>query len=246
MSRRMLLIDAGNSTLKWAVVDAGQWRAQGRSDYADWTDLKAALTAGATCFIASVADTAREVALAALLNEAGLAAVWLKAEAVFGDLKNSYRDPQQLGVDRWMGLIGARQRTRDPVLVVSAGTALTVDALTADGVFLGGVIVPGFALMRQALQQGTAQVVDVAGEMQAFPRTTADAVHSGILAALCGAIRQQYAQLAEVAGKLPRCLLTGGDAAMLLPHLNLTLPVESIPALILEGIHCVAVEKTSR
>lgn len=244
MSCRVLLIDAGNSTLKWAVVDAGQWRAQGRSDYADWSGLKAELTPDATCFIASVADPARVVALAALLDEAGMAAVWLRAEVGFGDLKNSYRDPRQLGVDRWMGLIGARQRTRDPVLVVSAGTAMTVDALTADGVFLGGVIVPGFGLMRQALQQGTAQVADVAGEPQAFPLTTADAVHSGILAALCGAIRQQYAQLAEAAGKQPRCLLTGGDAAILLPYLNL--PGELAPALILEGIHCVAVERTSR
>lgn len=244
MSQRVLLIDAGNSTLKWAAVDAGQWRAQGRSDYADWAGLKAELTPDATCFIASVTDPAREAALAALLNEAGLAAAWLKAEVGFGDLKNSYRDPQQLGVDRWMGLIGARQRTHDPVVVVSAGTAMTVDALAADGVFLGGVIVPGFKLMRQALQQGTAQVADVAGEMQAFPHTTADAVHSGILAALCGAIRQQYAQLAEAAGQPPRCLLTGGDAAMLLPSLNL--PGELAPALILEGIHCVAVERTSR
>jgi len=244
MSHRVLLIDAGNSTLKWAVVDAGQWRAQGRSDYADWAGLKAELTSDATCFIASVTDPAREAAMAALLNEAGLTAAWLKAEAGFGDLKNSYRDPQQLGVDRWMGLIGARQRTRDPVLVVSAGTAMTVDALAADGVFLGGVIVPGVKLMRQALQQRTARVADVAGEMRAFPRTTADAVHSGILAALCGAIRQQYAQLAEAAGQLPRCLLTGGDAAMLLPYLNL--PGELAPALILEGIHCVAVESASR
>ena len=241
---RVLLIDAGNSTLKWAAVDAGQWRAQGRSDYTDWTDLKAELTPDATCFIASVADPAREAALAAMLDEAGLAAVWLKAEAGFNDLKNSYRDPQQLGVDRWMGLIGARQRTRDAVLVVSVGTAMTVDALTADGVFLGGVIVPGFKLMRHALQQGTARVADAAGEQQAFPRATADAVHSGILAALCGAIRQQYAQLAEAADTPPRCLLTGGDAAMLLPHLNL--PGELAPALILEGIHCVAVERTTR
>ncbi|MDO9468240.1 MAG: type III pantothenate kinase [Thiobacillus sp.] len=244
MNQSVLLIDAGNSTLKWAAVDAGQWRAQGRSDYADWSGLKAELTAGAACYIASVADSSREAALAALLEEAGMTAVWLKGEAGFGDLKNSYLDPQQLGVDRWMGLIGARQRTCDPVLVVSAGTAMTVDALAADGVFLGGVIVPGFALMRQALQQGTARVADASGEWQAFPRATADAVHSGLLAALCGTIRQQYAHLAEAAGKPPRCLLTGGDAARLLPHLNL--PAESIPALILEGIHCVAMERTSQ
>lgn len=244
MSRRMLLIDAGNTVLKWAAVDAGQWRVHGRSDYADWSSLKVELTAGADCFIASVADPEREATLAALLDEAGLTAVWLKAEAGFGDLENRYREPLQLGVDRWMGLISARERTRDAVLVVSAGTALTIDALSADGVFLGGVIVPGFKLMQQALQQGTARVAEVAGEVQTFPRATADAVHSGILAALCGAIRQQYAQLAEAIGSPPHCLLTGGDAAMLLPHLNL--PAELAPALVLEGIHRVAMERASR
>jgi len=236
--KRRLLIDAGNSTLKWAVVEAGLWRAQGRSDYADWTGLKGELTAGTDCYIASVTDLAREQQLAALLAGAGIAPSWLKAEAGFSDLKNTYLNPQQLGVDRWMGLIAARQRTREPVLVVSVGTAMTVDAMDADGVFMGGVIVPGVTLMRQALRQGTAQIADTAGEWQAFPRNTANAVESGIVAALCGAIGQQHARLAEITRLTPHCLLTGGDAAMLLPHLSR--PAELVPSLVLEGIDCVA------
>jgi type III pantothenate kinase len=236
--KRRLLIDAGNSTLKWAVVEAGLWRTQGRSDYADWSSLEGELTAGSDCYIASVTDPTREQQLAALLDEAGIAPTWLKAEADFADLKNTYLNPQQLGVDRWMGLIAARQRTREPVLVVSVGTAMTVDALSADGVFLGGVIVPGATLMRQALLQGAAQIADAAGEWQAFPRNTADAVQSGIVAALCGAIERQHARLAKAAGVTPRCLLTGGDAEMLLPHLDR--PAERVPALVLEGMDCVA------
>ncbi len=232
------MIDAGNSTLKWVVVEAGEWRGQGRSDYADWSGLKGELSARTDCYIASVTDPAREQRLAALLDDAGIAPTWLKAEADFADLKNTYLNPQQLGVDRWMGLIAARQRSREPVLVVSAGTAMTVDALSADGVFLGGVIVPGATLMRQALRQGTAQIADSTGEWQAFPRNTADAVESGIVAALCGVIERQHARLAKVAGATPRCLLTGGDAEMLLPHLDR--PGERVPALVLEGMDCVA------
>lgn len=238
MNRRRLLIDAGNSTLKWAVVEAGEWRAQGRSDYADWAGLKAELTTGTDCYIASVTDSAREQQLAALLDEAGIAPSWLKAEADFADLKNTYLNPQQLGVDRWMGLIAARQRTREPVLVVSVGTAMTVDALNVDGVFLGGVIVPGVTLMRQALRQGTAQIADSTGECQAFPRNTADAVESGIVAALCGAIERQHARLAKAAGVTPRCLLTGGDAGMV--HAQLSVAAERVPSLVLEGMDCVA------
>ena len=243
MNRR-LLIDAGNSSLKWAVVEDGQWRAQGRSDYADWADLKVQLTAATPCFIASVARSAQEQALAALLAAAGSSAHWLAAEAEFAGVKNSYLKPLQLGTDRWMGLIAARARTREPVLVVSVGTAMTVDALAADGMFLGGVIVPGVRLMRQALQQGTARVADALGHWQAFPRSTADAVESGIVAALCGAIQQQYARLAGTSETVPQCLLTGGDAGRVLPHL--ALPVQQVPALVLEGVDCVARERMAR
>ena len=244
MNRRRLLMDAGNTRLKWAMVEAGQWHAQGTSVYTDWSALKVQLTAGTDCFVASVANPVHEQQLAALLEAAGLGATWLTAEAAFADVKNTYLNPQQLGVDRWMGLIAARRRTREPALVVSVGTAMTVDALSADGVFLGGVIVPGVSLMRQALQQGTARIGDAAGHWQAFPRTTADAVQSGIVAALCGAIQLQHARLAEAAGAAPHCLLTGGDAAMLLPHL--TVPAELVPALVLEGMDRVTNEGRSR
>jgi len=239
MSRRRILVDAGNTSLKWAVVEDGHWHASGRSDYVDWSALTAHLTAGTACFIASVAGDQLEQQLAALLETAGISPTWLTAEAAFGDVKNTYLNPRQLGVDRWMGLLAARQRmSSEAVLVVSIGTAMTVDALSAEGVFLGGVIVPGVRLMRQALQQGTARVEVETGVWQAFPRSTADAVQSGIIAALCGAIAQQHARLAEIAGTTPRCLLTGGDAEKVLSHLRV--PAEHVPVLVLEGIDRVA------
>jgi type III pantothenate kinase len=238
MNRRRMLIDAGNSRLKWALVEDGRWRAQGSTDYGDWTALKTHLALAGDCFVASVADVAREQKLAALMETAGVAATWLTAGAAFDEVKNSYLNPEQLGVDRWMSLIAARKRCRAATLVVSAGTAMTVDALSAEGVFLGGLIMPGARLMQQALQQGTARVDAAAGQWQAFPRSTADAVRSGIVAALCGAISQQYSRLAEVSSGAPLCLLTGGDAEMLLPHLPVQ--AEHVPALVLEGIACVA------
>ena len=238
MTRRRVLIDAGNSTLKWAVIEDGRWRAQGRCNYVDWSGLQEQLAEGVRCFIASVARPVNEKQLEALLASAGVVSSWLKAGTDFDDLKNTYLQPPQLGVDRWMGLIAARQRTRGPALVVSVGTAMTVDALTADGEFLGGLIVPGAALMRQALLQGAAQIADVSGQWTPFPRCTADAVESGIVAALCGAIHQQYGRLNELTGVSPLCLLTGGDTEMVRPFLSV--PAEPVPALILEGIDCVA------
>jgi type III pantothenate kinase len=232
------LLDAGNTSLKWAVVEDGHWHATGRSDYEEWSALTPQLMAGTDCFVASVAGAAREQQIASLLEATGITPIWLAAEPGFEEVRNTYLNPQQLGVDRWMALIAARRRTREAVLVVSVGTAMTVDALSATGIFLGGVIVPGVGLMRQSLQQGTARVDAAGGDWQAFPRATADAVQSGIVAALCGAIAQQHARLAELAGTAPRCLLTGGDAETVLSHLRV--PAEHVPALVLEGIDCVA------
>lgn len=243
MNRRRVLIDCGNTRMKWAVIEHGQWREQGSSDYADWSDLKTHLTIDTDCFIASVANTVHEQQLAAVLEAAGVVANWLTTGTEFAGVRNTYQNPRQLGVDRWMGLIAAHARTPEPVLVVSAGTAMTVDALAADGEFLGGIIVPGVSLMRQALLQGIARIAETSGHWQAFPLTTADAVQSGIVAALCGAIEQQHARLAEASSMPPQCLLTGGDAEMLLPHLSMH--AEHVSALVLEGMERVAGEGVS-
>ncbi len=237
MSGRVLL-DAGNSSLKWARVEGGRWLAQGRCAYDDLAGLQAVLATATSCFVACVAGAADRERLSQVLSGAGCETRWLASEARRGDLVNGYAQPEQLGVDRWMGLVAARRRTHDPVLVVSAGTALTVDALAATGEFLGGLIVPGVALMRAALVQGTAGVVTVAGRYEAFPRSTGDAAHSGIVAALCGAVRTQHAHLAAMTDMPPRCVVTGGDAALLLPHLELE--AEGVPGLVLEGIDEIA------
>ena len=244
MSTRRLLLDAGNTRLKWAVVEEGRWQAQGNLPYSELSALTLVLEQQAACYIASVARAQHERQINTLLAPFAITPTWLTAEAQFADVINTYADPAQLGVDRWMGLIAARQRTQRAVLVVSVGTAMTVDALSADGTFLGGVIVPGVALMQQALQHGTARVADVAGSWQAFPRSTADAVQSGMIAALCGAIHQQYAQLAQWAGSHPHCIVTGGNAEHVLPHLDFT--VEQVPALVLEGIARVVTEGESK
>ena len=240
MNARRLLLDAGNTRLKWAVVEDGRWQAQGSALYSDLSDFARVLDGRGTCYISSVGRVQHEDQIAALLAPYSITPTWLTSEAYFADVINTYVNPHQLGVDRWMGLIAARQRTLAATLVVSVGTAMTVDALSAEGKFLGGLIVPGANMMQWALQQGTAQVGEGSGVWQAFPRTTADAVQSGVIAALCGAIQRQYANLAEVAGMHPRCILTGGDADCLLPFLDF--PVEHVPALVLEGMERVTRE----
>lgn len=245
MTARRLLLDAGNTRLKWAVVEDGQWLSQGSAQYKDLTALTRVLEQDMVSYVASVARAQHEDQITALLAPySSMHTTWLASEAEFADVINTYSNPQQLGVDRWMGLIAARQRTQAATLVVSVGTAMTVDALSAEGEFLGGLIVPGLALMQRALQQGTAHVAEVRGTWQRFPRTTADAVQSGAVAALCGAIQQQYDHLSEATGMQPHCILTGGDAECLLPCLDI--PVEQVPMLVLEGMERVTRESESK
>ncbi len=244
MRDRRLLLDAGNTRLKWAVVDKGQWLAHGGGGYDEPPEWLPFLQNGMPCYVASVVRDQHKGRLQELLTSYAIIPVWLSSEVQFAELRNTYVDSKQLGVDRWMALIAARQRSQASTLVVSVGTAMTVDALSAEGAFLGGLIVPGMRMMAQALLQGTAQVIDVdGGDLQVFPQSTADAVRSGSIAAMKGAIRIQYEYLKQATGESPHCLMTGGDAAYLLPHLDM--PVEWAPLLILEGMERVTREGES-
>ena len=148
---------------------------------------------------------------------------------------NTYEQPEQLGADRWAALLGAHALQVElaaPCLVVCAGTATTVDHLAADGCFRGGVILPGFDLMRSALAGNTAQLPLAEGEYRAEPRNTMDAIVSGCLNAQLGAIERMFASIAGVPGA--RCLMTGGGVARLQTYLSIPVQVEE--NLILQGL----------
>jgi type III pantothenate kinase len=155
-------------------------------------------------------------------------------------VKNGYDNPARLGCDRWAALVAARRREPGPCLVVTVGTAMTVDALSGKGEFLGGLIVPGPALMLQALVGNTGQLGPEAGTWRAFPANTADAMTSGALTALAGAAAQQRQRLQEREGVAPALLLSGGGATLLkslLPG-----PVVEVDNLVLEGLVIIAEE----
>jgi type III pantothenate kinase len=237
MTPSLLLLDAGNTRLKWAHVRDARWEARGACTYDDLGELiQTAEAAGprGQCWIASVAGAARNHLIEQSLREAGVSLHWLESQPEQCGVTSHYSSPKQLGVDRWMSLLAARNRYHSACLVVSAGTAMTVDALTADGQFLGGIIVPGIGLMQQALQQGTALVGQADGLNQTFPDNTADAVRTGAVLAMAGAISLMHERLSSLCAALPRCLLTGGDAGELMPLLQFD--AERVPDLVLEGV----------
>jgi type III pantothenate kinase len=240
----MLLFDAGNSRCKWAWIENGSWLRQGvldNTDEAAWQQLQitlAALGAPQKILVSNVAGAALEQRLGALC------AVWhrplqlIVAQAVQCGVRNSYEHPAQLGSDRWAALIAAWHRAQGACLVVNCGTATTVDALSATGEFVGGLILPGMELMRRSLLHNTAQLGLAQGELRDFPRNTADAIASGVMRASIGAIQHQYALLAAYNGA--RCMVSGGAASGLLPHLGLA--AEQVDNLVLQGMQIIGQE----
>jgi type III pantothenate kinase len=150
-------------------------------------------------------------------------------------VSNAYEEPSRLGSDRWAALIAAWHVMRRSCLVVNCGTATTIDALSDKGEFLGGLILPGITLMRQSLLRNTAKLADVSGNLQDFPRNTADAIHGGVMRATLGAIQNQY-ELMNGAGASV-CILSGGAAGYIQGYLGM--PVERIDNLVLQGLQII-------
>ena len=227
----ILCLDAGNTRLKWGVRDAGAWRAQGACVHADCVGLVAALPADIeriiACNVAGVDVAQRIEALAATL---GVPLEWFKSTAACCGVANGYDHPAQLGADRWAALVGARGLHRADALVVMAGTATTIDMLAADGTFRGGLILPGFDLMRQALARNTADLPEARGLYRDLPTNTDDAIDSGALHATLGAI----ARMGRHAEADFCVILSGGAAELLAPHLDL--PLRRVDNLVLEGL----------
>jgi type III pantothenate kinase len=239
MSR--LLIDAGNTRIKFALSCDDGWSAVHAQGTGDRLDFSVYSDSGISeVWVSNVAGDAvaqRIIAACALLK---VLPEFISAQATQCGVHNGYARPEQLGCDRWASLIAAWHRVGHACLVVVCGTATTIDALTDRGEFSGGLILPGIELMRHSLAGATAKLRSGEGVYAAFPDNTGDALQSGAIQATCGAIQRQYALLN--APGLP-VLLSGGAAGGLLSHLDL--PLLCVDDLVLHGLLLIA-QKTGK
>ena len=168
---------------------------------------------------------------------------WVVSQPVGGGIVNGYEHPSRLGSDRWVAMVGARERileqtapgaTPVPAIVVMVGTAVTVDALDPAGCFIGGLILPGFGLMLKALEMGTAGLRVPTGDVCEFPTNTSDALMSGGACGIAGAIERMHRQLQQRCGVAPRILMSGGAATKLAQIM--ALPVEVVDTLVFDGL----------
>lgn len=216
-----LLLDLGNTRLKWAVLDRGTRIGQGAVAWSD--DVESLLAAawgpldGVThIYGASVVDAAKEARVEAIANAIRARNVyWLRTPAEACGIRSAYAEPERLGVDRFLAMVWAFHDGDAPCVLVGVGTALTLDALDAEGRHLGGLIAPGPQLMQQSLWGATARVRPEPGRVLDAADNTADAVASGCWQAAVALIERFVARMSPQLGGAPQVILGGGDAAQL-------------------------------
>lgn len=235
----MLLLDIGNSRIKWALVEAGRLSQTGALDHSAMASLQqvfARISAPSRTLVSNVAGEEAAMRVRELCATSGCPVEFVQAQSEQCGVRNGYTQPQRLGSDRWAALIAAWHDVQSACLVVNCGTATTVDALSARGEFLGGLILPGVDMMQGSLATGTAQLERDEGALKDFPMDTADAIHSGVVRATLGAIESQFKLLcAKEAGA--RCILSGGAVLKVIPHLSI--PFDHVDNLVLRGLQII-------
>ncbi len=238
---KRLLLDLGNTRLKWRLQDGEAVTAEGAHAHAD-EDFSAALEAlgmmsdGAGAWLASVAAPAvMERVVRTLSSQLPAPPQQVRVTQDVAGLRLAYADPAQLGADRWLAMLAAMHALRGPRVIALAGTALTLDAVDAAGRHLGGLIVPGLALQRSVLTAGPLFLTDAAETAPTlFADSTAAAVNSGPPYSLAALIERFTAAVQQRCGVAPGLLISGGDGGQLQPLLRA--PGELRPQLVLDGL----------
>jgi type III pantothenate kinase len=240
-----LLVDLGNSRWKIAFADGGRLTNVRLGKYDDVPqrqhlfDLTNATPT--RLLVAKVAGDARHRAIVERCESTfALTAEYVKAGAVMAGVRSGYREPAQLGVDRLLAMVAAHHRLAQPVCVIDAGTAVTIDFVAADGQHLGGLILPGLRLSRQCLLNNTAIPADEALMIEGrLGRDTPTAVALGTRLAVAGIVESlTRGSQALSAGEQWTIVLGGGDAGDLAPLLPS--PCIRMDELVLQGLAVVA------
>ena len=227
-----LLVDVGNTATKWRLANAEGLMDVGGS-VSDVANLCQCVEAEAwsVAGLASVASDAADAELIAALTASREATVHrATAQSTCLGLVSSYAEPERMGVDRWLAMLAAHARNEGALCVIDAGTAVTVDLVSAEGVHEGGYILPGADLMRRALSNETDRIQVGALEAPAIApgNNTQACVTAGSWRAVLGAVESTMAAYPE-----HRPLLTGGSASTL-RGFGLTAIVS--PDLVMEGL----------
>ena len=236
-----LLIDIGNENAKWKLGDQCGSFPSLCSDLTQNLDLQLSDLKGVCgVYFVNVADPECANELRAYASRRWQVPVTqiVSAPEQCG-VRNSYRNFEELGADRWVSLVGARSIHSGAAIIVDCGTAITVDALSADGVFVGGSILPGSSLSQKSLWQcapGISEFRDLTPNLPA--RSTVEAVSSGVVYAIAGGVDLLVKSYSQYVGGAPKLLLTGGGSSLIAKHSSHEF--EEVPNLALIGLKVIA------
>jgi type III pantothenate kinase len=248
----VLLVDIGNTRIKWAVLEGGRIGRCRAATHAGWSAstyarrlLRSALEVEHV-WVSSVAAPAVNRALASAARRAGVALTFVAVPRRGGGVRVGYLDPWRLGVDRFVAAVGAHALfPHAAVCVVGVGTAMTIDLIAADGRHRGGVIVPGPALMVETLFTRTHGIHRRAqggsragGRAGLFARSTHAGVIQGARYAAAALIDRAVAEAAALLGRKPLVVLSGGGAGLVKPVLESRCTL--VPDLVLRGLAVLA------
>jgi len=248
----ILLLDMGNTRIKWGLLSEGRFQSGGAARRSDdsFAVMCAALQSKqiipARVMAANVAGANDRARLCQHVKASwGCEVEWVVTQAAAFGVINGYDQPQQLGVDRWLALIAVRNITQAATCVIDCGTAVTTDVLNSDGEHLGGMIVPGRALMQATLINNTEGLNEVGewkneGEPLFLARNTTDGIMGGAYYALTALIERMALDAQRLIGGDVKLIVSGGDGAVLSQHLQV--PHQSEPDLVLKGLAMVAGE----
>ncbi len=236
-----LVIDAGNSRVKWGWHEGGGWKSMATVSLIEFAagghDINPFATTHANPDAIVISNVAGDGAHQLLVNWTSIFDVdprWVHGMTEQCGVRNLYEAPEQLGSDRWASLIAARALVKGLCVVVNAGTATTVDVLSAEGAFLGGLILPGVELMRFVLHEHTGRLPIQEGRFVHAPRNTLDAIESGCRHAQAGAVDR----MVRLAGPAAQCIVSGGAGPALVDRLEV--PARYVENLVLEGLARIA------
>ena len=246
----MLLVDIGNTRVKWGLSRGREISATGAFAHVDrapaelWPAAWRESARPERVVVANVAGPRIAESLRAYCREHfQLTPEFVASASQAAGVTNGYRNPAQLGADRWAAVIGAYTRQGGPVCVVGCGTAITVDTVSREGRHLGGLIAPGLGTMQRALAAASAALpAEPGGVIELFARDTRTAVTSGVLFAVTGFVERAIAEIRAQQGDELAILLTGGDVEALQPWLRER--VTLAPHLVLEGLAVLAEART--
>jgi type III pantothenate kinase len=243
-----LLVDIGNTRVKWALLRGTKLgRMHAALHDGKHTALRALVRAATSvddvvAVCVAGAHLERELA-AAVKQRFGFTPRFIRSTRKAVGVRSGYRETWRLGADRWVGAIGAFAFARGAVVVANIGTALTIDAVTAQGKHLGGAIVPGPSTMIESLLAGTHGIRrrargGVASMRSLFAADTASALGSGATHAAAAFIDRAVAEAAAKMGARPVLVLTGGAAPALKAYIKSRAQV--VPDLVLRGLAVLA------